>query len=234
VTDSHTRIGEEKVSGVSIPILTYHHLDTPGTRWSVSTAQLNAQLEWLKDHGYTPITMSRLLDAIIGTGDLPTQAVVITNDDGHPESLRFAEILERHGVFATYFLPTDMQLSTDQIRILDQHGEVGGHTVTHAELSRLSTGGQRAQIATNKHFLESVVGHPIRCFAYPYGVFTSDTVRIVREISYDGAVLAGRVKYPNPTVDPYQIPRIKVLGTQKLPEFVACVRDDSQCSVLRG
>jgi peptidoglycan/xylan/chitin deacetylase (PgdA/CDA1 family) len=120
-----------------------------------------------------------------------------------------------------------------QIRNLDQHGEVGGHTVSHADLSRLSIEGQRAEIATNKHFLESVVGHPIRCFAYPYGAFTSNAVRIVGEISYDGAVLSRRMTSPRSSVHPYQIPRIQVLGTQKLPEFVTCAFDDFQCSVFQ-
>ena len=224
--------GVERFAGIRIPILTYHHLDIPNTKSSVSTAQLEDQLEWLKDQGFTPITMSRLLDAIAGTTGLPARPVVITHDDGHRETPRFAEILDRHGVAATYFLPTRTPLSADQIRTLDQHGEVGGHTVAHPHLRHLSWESQRDEVADNKAFLESVVGHPIRCFAYPYGESTAETVRIVRETGFDGAVLAGRITPPNPIVDPYHLPRIPVLGTQTLEEFVSHVRDHSRCVIL--
>ena len=224
--------GVERFAGIRIPILTYHHLDIPNTESSVSTAQLEDQLEWIKDQGFTPITMSRLLDAIAGTTGLPAQPVVITHDDGHRETPRFAEILDRHGVAATYFLPTRMPLSADQIRTLDQHGEVGGHTVAHPDLRHPSWESQRNEVADNKAFLESVVGHPIRCFAYPYGESTAETVRIVRETGFDGAVLAGQITPPNPIADPYHLPRIPVLGTWTLEEFVSHVRDHSRCVIL--
>ena len=65
----------------------------------------------------------------------------------------------------------------------DGGGEVCGRTATHADLSRLDAAGQRA--------LEAIVGHPVRCSAYPYGAF--------------------------------DVPRVQVLGTRTLADFVAAV-----------
>jgi peptidoglycan/xylan/chitin deacetylase (PgdA/CDA1 family)/glycosyltransferase involved in cell wall biosynthesis len=213
--------------GTRVPILTYHHLDRPDSDWSVSTAQLEGQIGWLVDQGYTSITVSGLLDAIIHGMTLPERPVIITNDDGHPETMRFAEILQQRGFVATYFLPSRTSLSADQIRSLDRSGEVGGHTVTHADLGRLGAEGQRSEIADNKRCLEDIIGRRMRSFAYPYGSSTPDTVRILREAGYDGAVLAGNATAPTQFVDQYQLPRLPVLGSRCLAEFASRLREVS-------
>jgi hypothetical protein len=114
-------------------------------------------------------------------------------------------------------------LTADQIRALARRGEIGGHTVTHADLGRLGAAGQREEIAANKRFLEAIIGRPIRSFAYPYGSFSPDTAPILRELGYDGAVVAGRIA-PGAVADPYHLPRIAVLGTWRLAELAAVVR----------
>jgi len=187
----------------------------------VTTEQLEQQLGWLKAHGYVGITVSQLVDAILGKRSLPPKTVVITNDDGFAETNTFAQILVRHNFAGTFFVPNTTRLSADAVRALEQGGgEVGGHSVTHAELARLDQRAQRTEIASNKAFLERILGHSIRCFAYPYGSCNQDTERIVREIGYDCALEAGThpLDLTN-QVDLFHLPRIPVLGTRTMDEF---------------
>jgi peptidoglycan/xylan/chitin deacetylase (PgdA/CDA1 family) len=62
--------------------------------------------------------------------------------------------------------------------------EVGGHTVTHADLGQLSDRiAVRAEIAGDKARLEDWLGAPVRWFAYPFGTLghVSATARSVLE-----------------------------------------------------
>jgi peptidoglycan/xylan/chitin deacetylase (PgdA/CDA1 family) len=90
--------------------------------------------------------------------------------------------------------------------------DVGGHTVTHPVLSRLSFDEQMAEIKRGKDRLEEVVGRRVASFAYPYGAITDykgETVRAVRACGFDHAVstFADTVRA---TSDPFQLPRFTV------------------------
>jgi peptidoglycan/xylan/chitin deacetylase (PgdA/CDA1 family) len=59
-----------------------------------------------------------------------------------------------------------------ELEDLSQHAlfEVGGHTVTHADLGRVKDrGAARAEVAEDQARLEEWLGAPVRWFAYPFG-----------------------------------------------------------------
>jgi len=206
-----------------VAVLMYHHLDVAGTEWSVSSAQLIAEMAWLQAHGYTSATISQLADASAGKATLPPKTVVISDDDGYPEVPTFAAILKRYGFVGTYYLPTQIALTADQIRALEAGGgEVCAHTVDHPNLAKLDAAGQRGEIGQNQRDLEAILGHPVRCFAYPYGAYNADTVPILKAFGFTSAVDVGGgpVNVNNP-VDPYHIPRVQALGTLTLTAFAA-------------
>lgn len=76
-------------------------------------------------------------------------------------------------------------LTWPQVRRLHAAGmEIGGHTVTHPILSRLSAGEQRHQIAECARRLEEMLGEPMRLFAYPVGrpeSFDATTQALLRQ-----------------------------------------------------
>jgi peptidoglycan/xylan/chitin deacetylase (PgdA/CDA1 family) len=84
-------------------------------------------------------------------------------------------------------------MSPEELRQISQDGliEIGGHTRTHPLLSTLSLAEQQHEIAGGKAELEAMLGHPLRCFAYPYGSpatdFDASSVRMVREAGYAAA-----------------------------------------------
>lgn len=105
-----------------------------------------------------------------------TEARLTTSwDDGHPLDLRLAELLARHGIRATFYVPaanseTRPVLTAADLRRLDADGfEIGSHTHDHVRLDRLAPPQIRDQIARGKDRLEQDLGHAVAGFCYPGG-----------------------------------------------------------------
>lgn len=90
-------------------------------------------------------------------------------------------------------LPDDLMLTSSQVKGLRQGGMlVGAHTVSHPILASLSVDEARAEIAQSREVLQCLLAERIGLFAYPNGKpdqdYTSDSVRLVRELGFDAAV----------------------------------------------
>jgi len=90
-------------------------------------------------------------------------------------------------------LPNDLMMTTEQLVRLHETGmEIGGHTARHPILAKLDADAARAEIATGKAWLESVLGIQVRVFAYPNGKpgtdYRPDQAAIVRSLGFIAAV----------------------------------------------
>ncbi|MCG5516872.1 MULTISPECIES: polysaccharide deacetylase family protein [unclassified Ectothiorhodospira] len=108
-------------------------------------------------------------------------------------------------------LPDDLMMTTAQLKALDAAGmEIGGHTHSHPILARLTDDQARAEILQGKETLESILGHPVRLFAYPNGKPGSDYLpqhaAMVRECGFEAAVSTTWGVSTRET-DPYQLAR---------------------------
>jgi peptidoglycan/xylan/chitin deacetylase (PgdA/CDA1 family) len=96
-------------------------------------------------------------------------------DDGAPADLRLAELLARHGIAATFFVPVrnregrQVMPLTDLRSLADGGFEIGAHTLDHSPLPGLSRAEARRQIKDGKRQLEDALGQQIAGFAYPGG-----------------------------------------------------------------
>ncbi len=89
--------------------------------------------------------------------------------------------------------PTHRVMRSDEMIQLVSDGliEVGGHTVNHPTLSKLSVEAQRHEIAEGCRQLEAILGRPIHVFAYPYGRaedWGDAAADLVRQLGMRGAV----------------------------------------------
>ncbi len=98
-------------------ILNYHHLDPAVRSSSTISPQLFAeQMKYLKDHGYTVISLQQLKKYLLapqtkgvangnnGNGTLPDRAVVITFDDGYASFYEYAyPVMKEYGFPSTLF-----------------------------------------------------------------------------------------------------------------------------------
>jgi peptidoglycan/xylan/chitin deacetylase (PgdA/CDA1 family) len=108
-------------------------------------------------------------------------------------------------------LPTDLMMSSEQVRKLHSAGmEIGGHTVHHPILTRLAYTDARSEIANGKDALENITRAPVRLFAYPNGKpnqdYASEHVQMVKDLGFEGAVSTawGAAKTSD---DLFQLPR---------------------------
>src|SRR5262245_45014174 len=110
-------------------------------------------------------------------------------DDGHVADLRLAELLARFNVKATFYIPRSCEwcsasLTENEIRTLAGLIEIGGHTMTHPILTKVSYKQARAEIFDCKHWLEDVTGKVIRSFCPPVGRFNKEHVSLQREAGF--------------------------------------------------
>lgn len=110
-------------------------------------------------------------------------------DDGHPSDLRVADLLEKHRLSGTFYVPCmnsegrSVMRPTEIVR-LGARFEIGGHTRTHVVLTKLPAGEAAREIVSNKARLEDLLGREITGFAYVRGRHNRLVRRLVAEAGY--------------------------------------------------
>ncbi|MCE9643653.1 polysaccharide deacetylase family protein [Candidatus Parcubacteria bacterium] len=111
-------------------------------------------------------------------------------DDGHKLDLRTAALLERYGVRGTFYISekyAEPRLTEEEIRSLLLFHEVGAHTVTHPDLTKLSEAEALREMVEGKAWLEAVLGQEVPLFCYPSGRYSARVVELVKEAGFQGA-----------------------------------------------
>lgn len=184
--------------------LVYHGVaDVPLSRdpdrLFVRAEDLRRQIARLREWGYQLVSFGELALEVERSGGAGHAA--LTFDDGLVDNLDvLAPILETLDATATVFVvsgwlgkahpaaPWTRIVTADELRDLSAAGvEIGGHSVTHADLSTLSYEGARDELARGKQELEDVLGTPIEVAAYPYGRANEETVRAARDAGFRAA-----------------------------------------------
>ena len=83
---------------ISMPIVMYHHIQKSSKKlgnYCISPEQLREDFQYIKDHGYTPITSRELLNFMDFGQPLPEKPIMITFDDGYLSNYVYAYDLLR-------------------------------------------------------------------------------------------------------------------------------------------
>ena len=206
-----------------VAILVYHTIDESGNTYSITRRQLNQQCRWLVEHGYTSISLRQFWRAARGLADLPSNPVILTDDDGDPSARTFARILDRYDLVGTYFINNVSPVTRHQIRWLAQRGSVEAHTVSHVALSGLDYEDQVAEIVENRAYLEEITGRRVRFLAWPYGDMNESAIEAAEAAGIDVAFGLGGTAADVDVVDRYTIPRMTIFVHDDLATFAAKV-----------
>ncbi len=210
----------------SNPVLMYHHIkdnDQPDNQIEVGLdvppSQFELQIQSLVEHGYKSLLVKDLFVAN------SNKSVAITFDDGYDDIYKNAyPILKKYGFTATVFIITgntgkDLYLTWDQIRELQKAGwEIGSHTVSHPDLTKISSSQAANQIKESKIALESALGAIIYSFCYPAGKYNEETESFVKSAGYTYA-FSTKSGIENFLNQPYSIKRIRISGTDGIKNF---------------
>lgn len=113
-------------------------------------------------------------------------------------------ILDAAGFKGTFYILTepvqggwDGYMTPAQVQTVAQHGhEMGGHTVTHADLTRLTNTKIDKEIKNSKTYIQNLTGKTVTSLAYPYGSYNTKVVNRTKLAGYTN----GRTADPSTTL----------------------------------
>ena len=84
----------------------------------------------------------------------------------------------------------EAKLNDAQVKQLADSGliEIGSHTLTHANLNKLSDADCLRELTDSKQQLEQLICKPVTSFAYPFGIYSDRDVKLVKQSGYSNAV----------------------------------------------
>jgi peptidoglycan/xylan/chitin deacetylase (PgdA/CDA1 family) len=196
-----------------VPVLCYHQIRTPTAADSaqdrtyiVGPSVFAAQMRALDDAGYTPVTGDALVAHLARGAPLPRKPILLTFDDASAGQYTEAlPVLRRHRFRATFFVMTVVLgkpgwLTRGEVRALDRAGmTIGSHTWDHKEVTTYAGTDWATEIDAPTRDLEHLVGHPVRLFAYPYGLYDRAAFPHLRRARFSAAFqLAERLDRRDP------------------------------------
>ena len=227
-------------------ILMYHMISDPrkGAKFNglrVAPSQFERQLAWLNDNGWTFITMAQW--ETMGD-DLPPKSIALTFDDGFEDNFTHAfPLMKKYGATGTLYLVTDRhdrdwstnkkahhnsgelmnepKLSNEQVQEMVNSNvfELGAHTLTHANLSKLSNAEKTIEIQQSKQQLEQHFNTPVSSFAYPFGIYDQQDVAIAKKAGFSSAVTTEVGITRIEEHQPLELKRIKISGKDNFLAF---------------
>jgi biofilm PGA synthesis lipoprotein PgaB len=145
----------DKVEPALLHVIAYHDVrdvvavDVDADQYAISTANLISHFQWLRVHGFVPVSIEQVMRARAGTERLPEKAVLLTFDDGFKSAythvLPLLELFDYPAVVAVVtgwvegepgvvqagrVLTRDDFMTWDEIRELNRSGlvEIASHS----------------------------------------------------------------------------------------------------------
>ena len=183
----------------SLAVLTFHALDEMSSVISCPPAVFRHGMAMLHAHGYRTVRLSEAVSALRQRRPFPDRAFVLTFDDGfHSVYTEAFPVLQRYQMSATVFLTVGpardvapgarrppfegrTMLSWSEIREMQRGGvDVGAHTLTHPDLTRLRAEEIDVEVAGAKDRIEAALGASVESFAYPFGRYDAQSHSIAQ------------------------------------------------------
>lgn len=137
-----------------------------------------------------------------------SKGIITTSwDDGCAFDLKLAELLQKHDVSATFYIPLENSerntLAGEEIIGISRYFDIGGHSFNHVDLTRMNPASIRAEIISGKDRLEQIIGRQVFSFSYPFGKNNEEIARIVKTAGFAGARTVN--EYRRFIRDPFQV-----------------------------
>jgi peptidoglycan/xylan/chitin deacetylase (PgdA/CDA1 family) len=190
-------------------ILLYHGVGPTSTRIDpgflrVRPEAFHAQLRLLLEAGFEIVTVGEFAERSRGYTP-PPGIIALSFDDGMDDNHSVVlPLLQEHGLRATVYVTTGLigkanpwmapesgarMMTVHELRELAAAGfEIGAHTVSHPDLSRLGFDECLHEMRESRDELEHTLGIEVRTFAYPSCHYGPAAVEAVRAAGFTAAV----------------------------------------------
>lgn len=215
--------------GITVPVLMYHGIaETPrgNDELFVNPSDLEAQLQYLSDNGYTTVTFE----------DFPTldqieKPVMLTFDDGYDDNYTYLfPLLQKYNMKATIFVITGYvnftyYLTEAQIKEMSDSGLVSiqSHTDTHPNLDELDEAAQRHELEISWLTLTRITGKVPFVLCYPTGRQNNITLQLA-PAHYSYGLLMNGGEYTTGS-NPHLIPRYYISRYTDLSTFAGYIQN---------
>lgn len=193
-----------------LPILLYHRIvpeiiGPDEYRLCVAVSEFEAQMQYLKDHGYESVSVEELACAEASRDGTRPRQVAITFDDGYQDVYEYAlPILKKLRMTATVFVVSSLLgginewdrgkvaevplMGLGELREMQSVGiSIGSHGASHRPLGRVSADDAWAEMMGSKAMLEGALRGEVRVFSFPHGSATPALEEMARRAGYVAA-----------------------------------------------
>ncbi len=217
---------------ITASILMYHHIgplptDADEIRQGLTTSEdsFALQLIYLKENDYQVMTLAKMYE-LVALKKLPEKTVVLTFDDGYDDNYKYAlPLLKKYNFHATFNILTGSigkteYMTEDQLKELVAAGnELGGHSISHPDLSKLEASELEKEVSESKKTLEQISGQPVVSFCYPAGKFSEEAEQAVKSAGYKLAVTT-RPDGQFSTDKPFELPRYRMNPNTNIKSYL--------------
>lgn len=217
-----------------LPICMYHYVYDPASPPEdlnsnyISTDALAEEMKYLHDNGYYFPTWQEVRDYVDGKLLLPEKSIVLTFDDGPNYMYLGTPILEQYQTPATSFVIASYWNSKEMLYgyssdylLFESHSykmHQGGGNIGHGGIY---TALSKEEVLEDLQKSFDICGNH-DAFAYPFGDYTEEGCSTLEEAGLLCAVTTENAKC-FPGDNPYILPRVRMLGTQTLAQFIAAI-----------
>ncbi len=202
----------------------------------LSPRRFRLQIELLLAAGFSFVTLAELARRAGGGVPEPGLAAV-TFDDGMRNNHAVAlPILRGYGIPATVYVTIGFlggaspwigsrsdgaMMQAGELRELAAAGwELGAHTMTHPDLSRLDYEACRSEIEQSRDELQRIADTEVQTFAYPFGRYGDAALAAVRDSGMRAAVTTGSGSW-----EPFEMTRGMIGAIDPLPVVLLKLTD---------
>lgn len=210
-------------------VLCYHSISSDDWRYGVSLSEFKKQISYLQKN-YQIISTEELGLFIQNKKKLQKPSVAITFDDGYADILSTREFLKKQNIQPTEFIIADSKKANRQeiqtsrrlltkkeiLSLLNAGWIIGGHSMTHADFSRLNTSSVSSEVVGSKSKLEKELNLKVNSIAYPKGKYSNDILKAAKVYPLGFSMDDGFI---TKQTNPLTIPRIGVDRSHSFEEF---------------
>lgn len=231
-TDKERNITLEQKKIKRVPVLMYHYIEDYNDKdeykeLKISKEKFNNQLKYLKDNGYSTLTLNEIYDFIVNHKCIPEKSVALTFDDGYNDNYTNAfPIIKEYGYNATVFVVTNWidkeglpYISSEHLKEMDAAGmDIESHTLNHDHLRTLSYDKQLETLKGSKVYLESLLNKKVNFIGYPFGEEDNNTIKAVKAAGYTMGFLSDG-KWADENQGIYTLARVYISSYFDINEF---------------
>ncbi len=222
--------------GKGLPVLMYHAVSAGSADGlNIPAETLELQFMYLKEKGYTSLSLKQLAALVNEGGRLPKKSFVLTFDDAYQSvEDKLLPLLERYDFCASIFVPVAFigksnlwddgsipLLTAESLQKISRnpHLEIGLHSFLHKSYDEMDLEDMQEDLRNCRQTLEYYKIPYFNALAYPYGAYPKKDLKFKKEMfemfrksDLEFAFRIGNRINPFPLRGRYEIRRIDIKG----------------------